>query len=176
MSVCGLVTEKMAYVDRILIRWLNMWRAKRWKESLQVICIQTTYYRKDMLVPVWKSKAIAPDLGWGNSLLASSQQESRGHFPDHQLQFPGNLSHYCSLQASDALPRGWDLRGNLQIPFSLLVCPAERATRRRVQSSARKLFLAYIDLNAIYRQKCPISCWFEAGLTNSLKVCFYCSH
>lgn len=135
MSVWGLVTEKMACMDKIILESFCMWSAKRWKESLWLICIWTTYCRSYMLVPVWESKAIAPDLSWGNSLLASSQQESKGHFPDLQLQSLDNQSHYCSLQASDVLPRGWGLRGNLQIPFSLLVHPAERATQRRVRSS-----------------------------------------
>lgn len=108
---------------------------KEGRKGLWLIIIFTSYCGNNFLVPVWESIASDPGPSWGNSLPSSSQQESTGHFPDLRPRSLDLLSRYCSLRASDALSRGWGLRGSLQTPSSLLVHPAEPATRRRVQSN-----------------------------------------
>lgn len=100
-----------------------------------LMCTYNIYWRSNILVPVWENITSDPCPGWGNSLLASSQQESTGRSPELLRQSLDILYRYQTRWASDELPHGWGPRESLPTPFFLHVHPAEPVTRRTVQSS-----------------------------------------
>lgn len=142
MSVWGLVTEKMACMRSIALVTLNV-KHRVWARNmspvtdvhLQSTCLQYAYRRSNILVPVWENITSDPCPGWGNSLLASSRQESTGRSPELLHQALDILSRYQTRWASDELSHGWGPRESPPTPFVLHVHPAEPVTRRTVQSS-----------------------------------------
>lgn len=110
-------------------------------QSVREICplwlmyTYNTYWRSNILVPVWESITSDPCPDWGNSLLASSQPESTGRSPELLHQSLDILSRYQTRWASDELPHGWGPHESLLTPFFLHAHPAEPVTRRTVQSS-----------------------------------------
>lgn len=137
ISVWGLVTEKTACMETGKETYYKQDKSK----------VKWVVWQRNFLAPAGENTATAPSPGWGDSHLASSQQESTSHSPELRPPYLGPPSCWRSLRASDAPLHGSGPHGSLQKPFSLLVHRKEPAIQRRVRSKQKaKLFLSLCAL------------------------------